>query len=142
MTDHITDDERLVTYAAEFSGPNAHLYLAHIEDESTFARYIDAISKITTIDTQNAETTIRHQLLKHPTDYIDSCRAVLASEYPSLTLDSIVTYGHHLVDYLGYVKDLSINLLVMHGKDDDQLAMHGLSYPLAIELRQIPLLII
>lgn len=142
MTDHITDDDKLVSYAAEFSGPSAHLYLAHIEDESTFARYIDAISKITTIDTANAEATIRHQLLKYPTDYIDSCRAVLTSEYPALTVEAIVTYGRHLSDYLSYVDDLGINLLVMHGKDEDQLAMHGLSYPLAIELRQIPLLII
>ncbi len=142
MTDHITDDDKLVSYAAGFCGANAHLYLAHIEDEATFARYIDAISKITTIDTENAEATIRHQLLKHPRDYIDSCRAVLTSDYPSLTVDAIVSFGHHLVDYLGYVEDLGINLLVMHGKDEDQLAMHGLSYPLAIELRQIPVLII
>ena len=35
-----------------------------------------------------------------------------------------------------------IDLLVMHTKDEDQLAMHGLAYPLAIELRDIPLLLI
>jgi hypothetical protein len=35
-----------------------------------------------------------------------------------------------------------IDLLVFNTKDDDQLAMHGLAYPLAIELRQIPLLML
>ena len=59
-----------------------------------------------------------------------------------MSVDAIVAYGHKLADYLGYVDELQINLLLMHGTDEDQLAMHGLSYPLAIELRQIPLLII
>ncbi len=30
----------------------------------------------------------------------------------------------------------------MHTKDEDQMAMHGMAYPLAIELRQIPLLLL
>ena len=30
----------------------------------------------------------------------------------------------------------------MNTKDDDQLAMHGLAYPLAVELRDIPLLML
>ena len=142
MTDHITDDDVLVSYAAEFTGSNGRLHLAHIEDEATFARYIEAISKIETIDTANAEATIKHQLLKYPRDYIESCRAALSTKYPSMTVDAIVAYGQKLAEYIGYVDELEINLLLMHGKDEDQLAMHGLSYPLAIELRQIPLLII
>ena len=35
-----------------------------------------------------------------------------------------------------------VDLLVMNTKDEDQLAMHGLAYPLAVELRQIPLLML
>ena len=34
------------------------------------------------------------------------------------------------------------DLLVMHTKDEDQLAMHGLAYPLAIEVRTVPLLLL
>lgn len=30
----------------------------------------------------------------------------------------------------------------MNTKDEDQLAMHGLAYPLAVELREIPLLML
>jgi hypothetical protein len=30
----------------------------------------------------------------------------------------------------------------MKGKDDDQMAMHGMAYPIAIELRDVPVLII
>ncbi len=142
VTDHMTDDDLLVSYAAEFTGANGHLHLAHIEDEATFARYIDAISKIETIDTANAEATIKHQLLKNRKDYIESCRTALSTKYPSMTVDAIVAYGRKLTDYLGHVDELEINLLLMHGKEEDQLAMNSLSYPLAIELRQIPLLII
>ena len=140
MTDHMTEDDRLVSYAAAFSSDQ--LFLAHIEDEGTFERYVDAISKITSIDTPSAAAAIRHELLKHPTDYIASCQAVLSDIFPGLAVDPIVAYGHKLTDYLSHVQERDINLLVMHGKQKDQLAMHGLSYPLAIELRQIPLLII
>jgi len=38
--------------------------------------------------------------------------------------------------------DHEIDLLVMHTKTDDHLAMHGAAYPLAVELRQIPILMI
>jgi hypothetical protein len=40
------------------------------------------------------------------------------------------------------VEENEADLLVMHTKDDDQLAMHGLAYPLAIEVRSIPLLLL
>jgi hypothetical protein len=142
MTDHMTDDDLLVSLAAEFTGSGGHLHLAHIEDEMTFNRYIEAISKIETIDTVNAQSTIKHQLLKYPTDYIESCRTTLLQEFPSISVEAIVAFGKKLSDYSKYVDDLGINLLIMHGKDEDQLAMHGLSYPLAIEIRQIPLLVI
>ncbi len=142
MTDHMTNDDRLVTMAAEFAVDDGHLHLAHIEDETTFARYRDAIGKIVTIDTDSAEPALRNQLLKEPADYMSSCREVLGSRYPHMSVNAILSYGHRLQDYLAYVDQLSINLLVMHGTDEDQLAMHGLSYPLAIELRQIPILVI
>ncbi len=142
MTDHMTNDDLLVSYAAEFTGSGGHLHLVHIEDDIIFARYMEAISKISTIDTKSAETALRYQLLKYPLEYMDSCKSLLSSQYPGISVDSIVAYGHRLREYLVYVDDLKINLLVMRGKEEDQLAMHGLSYPLAIELRQIPILII
>ncbi len=142
VTDHMTNDNLLVSYAAEFTGSVGHLHLAHIEDDIIFSRYMEAISKIPTIDTQSAETALRYQLLKYPREYMDSCKAVLSMRNPGMSIEAIVTYGHRLREYLVYVDDLKINLLVMRGKDEDQMAMHGLSYPLAIELRQIPILII
>ena len=142
MTDHMTDDDRLVSYAAKFTASNGHLRLANREDDISVARYMEAIGKIATIDTQSAEVALRHQLLKYPREYIDSCKTDLESRYPHMTVENIVTFGRRLREYLDYVDELNIDLLVIHGKDEDQLAMHGLSYPLAIELRQIPILVI
>ena len=142
MTDHMTQDDRLVNFAARFTGSSGSLHLAHIEDNVVFDRYMVAISKIPTIDTESAKTALRLQLLKNPREYIESCETVLKSIYPGMEIGNIVNYGHRLRDYLDYVDNLNIDLLVIHGKEDDQLAMHGLSYPLAIELRQIPILVI
>lgn len=142
MTDHMTDDNALVNCAAAFTNVDGHLFLAHIEDDVVFDRYIDAISKIDTIDTDSAEAAIRKQLLKNPSDYIDSVRAVLIDAHPGMTVDGIVRFGHRAADYLHLVDELHVNLLVLHGTTGDRLAMHPLSYPLAVELRQIPILVI
>ena len=39
-------------------------------------------------------------------------------------------------------REHEIDLLVFNTKDDDQLAMHGLAYPLAVEVRGIPILML
>ena len=45
-------------------------------------------------------------------------------------------------DYKRLIDEHRVDLLVMNTKDEDQLAMHGLSYPLTVELRDTPLLLI
>ena len=40
------------------------------------------------------------------------------------------------------IDEHKIDLLVMNTKDEYQTAMHGLAYPLAVELRSIPLLLL
>ena len=50
--------------------------------------------------------------------------------------------GRRIEEYTRLIEEHEVDLLVMHVKDEDQLAMHGLSYPLAVELRQIPLLML
>ena len=50
--------------------------------------------------------------------------------------------GHHLADYKRLITEHNIDLLVLNTKDEDQLAMHGLAYPLVIELRSTPLLLL
>ena len=45
-------------------------------------------------------------------------------------------------DYRRLIAERNVKLLVMNTKDEDQLAMHGLAYPLSVELRDTPLLLL
>jgi len=142
LTDHLAGDGDLVDFAVAFASPGGRLVLAHVEDQSVFERYIGVIGRIAEIDTDVAEETILHQLLREPRDFIDSAAEDLRQAGVDLRVEAVVTLGHRVGAYTGLVDVHGVDLLVMRTKDDDQLAMHGLSYPLAIELRDTPLLFI
>ncbi|XCN74943.1 MAG: hypothetical protein Q3M24_09445 [Candidatus Electrothrix aestuarii] len=142
MTDQLANNHALVNHAVSFAATYGELYLTHIEDKAVFERYINAISKIPSIDTDEARERIAHQLLQDPFHYTTSCREVLEAQGLSLKIRPLVSFGHHLPEYRQAVESHAVNLLVMNTKDNEQLAMHGLAYPLAVELRQLPLLML
>jgi len=139
LTDHLAGDDRLVNHAARFTRKDGTLILAHVEDQAVFDRTMDTISKVPSIDTDTAREDILRQLLKEPEDYIESCRHTLKEQNLQLTTRAVVTVGHHIREYKRLVEDHDVDLLVMNTKDKDQMAMHGLAYPLAVEIRSIPL---
>jgi hypothetical protein len=139
VTDHLEKDHRLVNYAASLVHPGGTLCLAHIECRQTFDRYLDAISKIPTVDTDDTQRRLEKQLLKDARAYVDSCAARLSQTGLELQVKPLIEFGDHLADYRRYLEAFHVDLLVMNTRDKDQLAMHGLAYPLAVELRQIPL---
>jgi nucleotide-binding universal stress UspA family protein len=142
VTNHLTGDHRLVNFATRFTEEKGTLFLTHIEDEGVFKSYMDVISKIPTITTESAEEEILKQLLKEPHDYIRSCSETLQSEGLALNVKEIVTLGHHVADITRLIEEHQVDLLVLNTKDEDQAAMHGLAYSLAVELRRIPLLML
>ncbi len=142
ITDHLNGDDRLVHWAARFTGEEGLLTLVHVENETAFERVIDAISKIPAIDSELARELIGRQLLKDPAAYIETCREVLAKEGLRLSVEAVTEFGHRLGDVQRLVEERTVDLLVMETKDDDQLAMHGLAFPIAIELRETPLLML
>ena len=142
ITDHLTGDHRLVNFAVHFTEEKGTLFLTHIEDETVFRSYVDVISKIPTITTEAAEEEILGQLLKEPHDYIRSCSKTLQAEGMALKIQEIVTLGHHIADLTRVVEEHRVDLLVLNAKDEDQLAMHGQAYSLAVELRKIPILML
>ena len=160
MTDHLAGDDRLVNAAASLVTAGGHLWLTHVEDGTVFDRYVDAISRIPDLDTDVARETILERLLLEPRDYIRSCREVLEGrESPAsrelepaaptssvrdktFHVDEVVTVGHHLAEYRRLVEEHSVDVLVLNTKDHDQLAMHGLAYPLAVELFSTPMLLL
>ncbi len=142
VSDLMVNDHHLVRYGLAFIEEDGHLYLSHMEDRQYFDRVIDAISKIPTIDTADAEQRLAKQLLKEPADYIQSVIRVLDEMSRSIEVTPIVEFGHQLKDYLKHIEEKHIDLLIINTKDGDQMAMHGLAYPLAVEVRQIPLLML
>ena len=142
ITDHLTGDHHLVSYAARFAESDGKLILSHVEDQEVFERYMLAIGKISTIDTDDARATILQRLLQDPTDYVDSCRVGLSDHGLTVNIETLVQLGHHLADYKRLITKHDVDLLVLNTKDDDQLAMHGLAYPLTVELRHTPMLLL
>jgi hypothetical protein len=142
MTSHLAGDASLVNFGVRFTEENGTIWLSHVEDQAAFDRVINAISRIPSIDTADAREQLLDQLLKEAEDYIHSCRQVLSQEGLAISVEKAVTLGHRLREYKRLVEGHEVDLLVMHTKDEDQLAMHGLAYPLAVELREIPLLML
>lgn len=142
LTDHLTGDDRLVSWAAHFTPPGGALHLTHIEDQRFLDRAIEVIGKIPALDTDVAREEMGRQLLKEPQDFIESVAAVLRERGAPLTLEPTVVMGRRLSEVRRLVEAHAVDLLVVNTKDDDQLAMHGLAHPLAVELRQVPMLML
>ncbi|NOZ40938.1 MAG: hypothetical protein GXP24_12035 [Planctomycetes bacterium] len=142
ITDHLAGDHRLVNSAVALTQPGGKLILSHVENDEAVQRIIDAISKIPSIDTDTVAEQLPRQLLKDPLDYAKSCQDVLQKANVDITVEHSVTLGHRLKDHLQLIEQHNVDLLVLNTKDDDQLAMHGLAYPLAVELRNTPLLML
>lgn len=142
MTDHLNGDADLINYGAAFTSNGGTLWLTHVEDRMLFDRYIKAISKIPSIETVDAETALHDKLLEDANNFIATCKQTLNAERNDLKIESVVRFGHHISEYRKIISDHEIDLLIMNTKDADQLAMHGLAYPLAVGLRKTPLLLL
>lgn len=142
ITDHLTGDHRLVNYAVSLTQPGGTLTLTHVEDSATLERILGAISKIPEIDTETARQELTKQLLKEPAEYIASCQQTLQQAGVDVHVEQSVTLGRQLQEHLQLVEQRQTDLLVLNTKDEDQLAMHGLAYPLAVQLRRTPLLML
>ncbi len=142
ITDHLTADARLVDYALRFTAPSGTCWLTHIERQRQFDRFLAAVEKIPEIETDDVRELVEIQLLKEPRDYIESCRGVIEARGIPVRIEAIVAMGDRVDEYRRLVEDHRVDLLVFNTMDGDQLAMHGQAYPLAVELRSIPLLML
>jgi len=142
MTNHLSGNQDLINYAVRFVEEDGKLILVHIENADTFDYYISAISKIGGIETTEAKRQIAQQLLKEPAEYIESIREALLPKYANLSIEEIVKFGHQLTEYREQINHHKADLLVLDSKDPQQAAMYSMAYPLAIEFRHIPLMLI
>ncbi len=143
LTDHLTGQARLVDWGVRFVlGEGGELFLSHVEDDHTFARYLQVIGKVPSVDTEDAREEIRAQLLREPTDYIQSCADELARQGYPIKVHAIVKLGHRVQQYKELIAQHEVDLLVFVSQDEHQVAMHGVAYSLAVELKHLPLLLL
>lgn len=138
--DSLTGADALVSWGASLTRPGGKLHLAHLEHDEVFARYMRAISKIPEIDTETARQTLMAQLLKEPTEYIESAIERLTEAGLGLEVLKHVRMGHRVRDYEALVEEHEVDLLVFPTLEEDHLALHGVAYSLAVELVSTPLL--
>ncbi|MBM80523.1 MAG: hypothetical protein CMJ78_08010 [Planctomycetaceae bacterium] len=142
ITDHIKGDNRLVNFGAAMAAPDGEVYLCHIEDDAVFERYMRVIEQIPGLDTETARTEISAQLTSDAQNFIDGCIEGLGQNVASIKAHSIVERGHRLHDYKRLVKSHEIDMIVINTKDEEQLAMHGMAYTLAVEMVDTALLLL
>ncbi len=142
VADHLTGDDDLVNWGVRMTREGGSLWLTHVEDDQTFQRYIEIIGKIPQLDTDVAREEILEQLIQEPTEYIQTCQAAIEAGEVPILVGSVVQTGHKVSDYKELVHKYRADMLIFHSRDEDQVAMHGTAYPLAVELRTLPLLLI
>jgi hypothetical protein len=142
VSGHLCGEGKLVGYSSAFTPVGGKLKLSHVEDEATLERYLEAIEKIPEIDSEVARETILSRLLKDAKDFSDSAQTVLKEAGVGIEVECHAKVGRRLEDYRKLIEEDHIDLLVMHAKEDDQMAMHGMAHPLAVELRSVPLLLL
>jgi len=142
VTDHISGDSRLINYGARMCIAGGTVWLCHVEDDLTFRRYLEAIGRIPDIATDQAEQLIDQQLIKDAGDFIETCIQELNENGPHALYQSEVQRGHHLRVYRDMIDAHDIDLLVTNTKDEGQLAMHGTTYSLSIELLDVSMLLL
>ncbi|MBC8515060.1 universal stress protein [bacterium] len=141
-TDHLADNEALVDWGAAMAAPEGMLLLVHVEDDLVFKRYKEAISRIPDLDSAETPVLILEQLLHEPRGFIKSAVASFARTRPGLTVQGVVESGHDTAVFKELAREKDVDLLVVSTKDDGQQAMHGTAYALAIEMPQLPVMLL
>jgi len=142
VSGHMCGEGTLIKYASAFTPKGGKLLLSHIEDKVTLDRYLDAIEKIPDIDSEVARETLLARLLNDAKDFSESAREGLKQAGLDISVECMAQLGSRLEDYRKLIEEGQVDLLVMHAKEDDQLAMHGMAHPLAVELRSVPILLL
>mgnify|MGYP001169689633 FL=1 len=142
VSGHLCGEGTLIRYASAFAPEGGRLILSHVEDKATLDRYLDAIDKIPEIDSEVAREFLLDRMLRDAKDFSESARIGLEEAGREIEVECKAQVGRRLEDYRTLIEDGQVDLLVMHAKEEDQMAMHGMAHPLAIELRSVPILLL
>jgi hypothetical protein len=138
----LVGNHNLINWALRFVVPDTKLFLSHIEDDRDFAHYINVISRIPELDTDLAEKAIRGTLLKIPEDFIDRVRSGVEKLSSDISVKGIIRLGHSIADHLDIIQKHKIDLLVVPGASQERRMLSETTYGLAMECREIPILVV
>lgn len=141
-TEHRYADHSLINFGIRFTPIHQRMFLCHVEDQASFDYYMKAIEKIPAIDNEIARTEITAQLKAMPKHFAESVDAEIKAHGKRLELVSVIELGGIIETYRNLIAREPISLLVFSTKDDTQLAMHSLGHSLAVEFRNLPVLLI
>lgn len=142
ISDHLAGEDRLLNKAIRFTDAGGKLILTHIEDDYTFERYMSAIERIPDLNTDLVRDRLKARLLTDPAQYIETCVEVIEAAGLGIEVEAVVEVGHRVTDYRRIVDEHNVDLLIMNTNDETQVAMHGLAYPIAVEFRDLPIIML
>lgn len=140
VTDHLTEDPQLVRWGAELTAKGGRLYLAHVEDEAVFERYMGVIARIPEIDDDVARRALGERLLKEARDAVSEAAQGLADR--DLVVEPMVTFGEPLAVMKAWLAEHAVDLVIADAKDPRTAAMSAFAHTLAVELLDTPLLLL
>ncbi len=142
VTDHLTGDDLLVNWAIHITPDDGTLLLCHIEDQDVFDRYAEMLGRMQGVPTDDVVRRLKEKLLGLPLDYIRAVEAEMREQEIREHVVPLVELGQPLEAYRRLVDEQDARLLICNTKDPDQRAMEALSRALAVELRDLPLLLL
>ena len=138
--DHQIDNSHLVNHSLILKKEMERLVLVHVEEESVFNYYVDAIAKIPGINTDYARTAIEETILNLAGDFFKNVKDNLNDE--SFKVYEYCKLGDVVNEYKEIISEHSIDLMVFEAQDDSKLAMHSLGQSLAIQFPQLATLLV
>ena len=141
-TDHLTGDDVLTNWGLTFTRPSGTLHLTHLEHAQAFERFIGAVAKTPDIDTDVARSTLLSQLLKEPKDYIASVADVMAELKMDIRVEEHVMFGKGVPEYRQAIVDLEVDVAIFPALEEERVGLNGIAYSLAVELTNIPVVMV
>jgi hypothetical protein len=142
LSESIVGDSTLVNWGVALVPKTGTLVLADLVDGNAFDNYMDLISKCSFIDTEIARAELADLLIKLASEFESECIEVLRQELPNLNLQQFVGFARTVKDYKALLSQYEVELLLFSGKDHNQTAMSALGYALAVEVTDLPVVLL
>ena len=142
FSSELTQESELVGFANAFvASKDESLIMIQMDDKATYDRIFDIISKIPQIDTDDAQYYIQERRSLEMKDWVTRCIDFLEQKGNAPHMSYMDIYDPSMKKCASLIEEHQADLLIINTKDDEQLAIHGLAYPIMVQFRNIPLLL-